>query len=152
MSRLQLALNVSDLDAAIEHYSTLFGTSPAKIKPGYANFAIAQPPLKLVLIQNDHAEHGSINHLGVEVESRDEVAAEYARVTAAGLAAMVEGETTCCYAVQDKFWVEGGPTQFEIYTVLAPAEVMHETESSCCASDDAAAAADAEPVAAGRCC
>ncbi|MDO9173440.1 MAG: glyoxalase/bleomycin resistance/dioxygenase family protein, partial [Actinomycetota bacterium] len=91
-------------------------------------------------------------HLGVEVESRDEVAAEHARVTGAGLAAMVEGETTCCYAVQDKFWVEGGPTQFEIYTVLAPAEVMHETESSCCASDDAAAAADAEPVAAGRCC
>lgn len=152
MSRLQLALNVSDLDAAIEHYSTLFGTSPAKVKPGYANFAIAQPPLKLVLIENTDAEHGSINHLGVEVETREEVAAEHARVTAAGLSSVVEAETTCCFAVQDKFWVEGGPTQFEIYTVLAPAEVMHEPESSCCATDDLVASAEAEPVAVGRCC
>ncbi len=131
MSRLQLALNVTDLDAAIEHYSRLFGTTPSKLKPGYANFAIANPPLKLVLLQNPDAAPGSINHLGVEVESREEVAAELARVNAAGLSTSVEGETTCCYAVQDKFWVDGSLHDFEVYTVLANAEVMHESPSCC---------------------
>jgi len=89
MSRLQLALNVTDLDAAIQHYSTLFGTGPAKVKPGYANFAIALPPLKLVLIENAAAEHGSINHLGVEVETSEEVIAEHTRITAAGFGTVV---------------------------------------------------------------
>lgn len=149
MSRLQLALNVTDLDAAIAHYSSLFGTGPAKVKPGYANFAISEPPLKLVLIENAAAEQGSINHLGVEVESRDEVAAEHARISAAGLTSVVEGETTCCFAVQDKFWVQDGPTPFEVYTVLAPAEVMFQPESACCAP---VAEVAAEPVAVGRCC
>ncbi|MBI4885024.1 MAG: VOC family protein [Actinobacteria bacterium] len=144
MSRLQLALNVTDLDAAIEHYSRLFGTTPAKIKPGYANFAITNPPLKLVLFENSSAEAGSINHLGVEVETREEVAAEFARVKAAGLKTSAEGETTCCFAVQDKFWVDGSLHDFEIYTVLAPADVMHETQDAACCTT--------EPVAAGRCC
>lgn len=154
MSRVQLALNVTDLEAAIAHYSTLFGTPPAKVKPGYANFAIAQPPLKLVLIENTEAEQGSINHLGVEVETREEVVSELARLTAAGLGSVVENETTCCYAVQDKFWVEGGPTDFEIYTVLASAESMSAVDGGCCTSDltTDAATTDAEPVAASRCC
>jgi catechol 2,3-dioxygenase-like lactoylglutathione lyase family enzyme len=136
MSRLQLALNVTDLDAAIEHYTRLFGTAPAKLKPGYANFAIANPPLKLVLIQNPDAEAGSINHLGVEVESKELVASELARVTAEGMTTTIEGETTCCYAVQDKFWVDGSLHDFEIYTVLADAEVMNcespATAGGCC--------------------
>ena len=154
MSRVQLALNVSDLQAAIQHYTTLFGTPPAKVKPGYANFAIAQPPLKLVLIENADAVHGSINHLGVEVNTREEVAAEHKRVTDAGLASVVDGETTCCFAVQDKFWVQGGPTLFEIYTVLAAADVMFQPESACCApaGEPTAEAVAPETVAAGRCC
>ncbi len=149
MSRLQLALNVTDLEAAVEHYSRLFGATPAKLKPGYANFAISNPPLKLVLLENPNAEPGSINHLGVEVETQDEVASELARVTAAGLTTTIEGETTCCYAVQDKFWVDGSLHDFEIYTVLADADVMHETEAGvCCAGGESAL----EPVAASRCC
>jgi lactoylglutathione lyase len=155
MSRLQLALNVTDLDGAIEHYSRLFGTTPAKLKPGYANFAIANPPLKLVLLQNPNAEPGSINHLGVEVESKDEVAAELARVHAAGLTTSIEGETTCCYAVQDKFWIDGSLHDFEIYTVLANADVMHETDAVCCASGPVSHASDEstlESATVGRCC
>ena len=132
MSRLQLALNVTDLEGAIEHYSRLFGTAPAKLKPGYANFAIVNPPLKLVLIENAEAEAGSINHLGVEVESTDEVATELARVHAAGLTTSAEGATTCCFALQDKFWVDGSLHDFEIYTVLAPADVMHESQAGRC--------------------
>ncbi len=156
MSRLQLALNVTDLAAAIEHYSRLFGTTPAKLKPGYANFAIANPPLKLVLLENPAAVAGSINHLGVEVESTDEVASELARVHAAGLKTSAEGEVTCCFAVQDKFWVDGSLHDFEVYTVLANADVMHETEVAVCCTTDAAVESAVEPalesVAAGRCC
>ena len=152
MSRLQLALNVTDLQAAIEHYSRLFGTTPAKLKPGYANFAIANPPLKLVLIENSTAEAGSINHLGVEVESTDEVATELARVHAAGLTTSAEGETTCCFALQDKFWVDGSLHDFEIYTVLAPAEVMHESSAGACCTADASDSPALESAAAGRCC
>lgn len=157
MSRLQLALNVTDLEAAIEHYSRLFGTTPAKLKPGYANFAIANPPLKLVLLENPDAAPGSINHLGVEVESTDEVASELARVHAAGLKTSAEGEVTCCFALQDKFWVDGSLHDFEIYTVLANAEVMHESKGGiCCSTDqavtDSAVESTLEPAAAGRCC
>lgn len=129
MSRLQLALNVENLEESIAHYSKIFGVGPAKVRPGYANFAIVNPPLKLVLIENPGASD-SINHLGVEVESVDAVRSEHERVTAAGLPVWVEGETTCCYAVQDKFWVEGGKHQFEVYTVLADADVMKGTTNS----------------------
>jgi lactoylglutathione lyase len=123
MSRLQLALNVRDLEAAIALYTKLFGVSPAKVRPGYANFAVANPPLKLVLIENPEATD-SINHLGVEVMSVDEVRAEHERIVNTGLPTWVEGETTCCYAVQDKFWVEGGDHKYEVYTVLSDAEQM----------------------------
>ena len=141
MSRLQLALNVQHLDSAIAHYTKLFGVAPAKIRPGYANFAIVNPPLKLVLIENPDATD-SINHLGVEVQSVDEVRAEHERVTNVGLPTFVEGETTCCYAVQDKFWIEGGDHKFEVYTVLADADRMEnapkrvavESTNVCCAN------------------
>jgi catechol 2,3-dioxygenase-like lactoylglutathione lyase family enzyme len=122
MARLQLALNVTDLDAAVDFYSKLFGAEPAKRRPGYANFAIAEPPLKLVLFENGEPD-GKLNHLGVEVESTGEVAATQARLSGQGLDTATEDGVTCCYAVQDKVWVDdpdGAP--WEIYTVLEDAE------------------------------
>ena len=119
MSRVQLALNVNDIDEAVRFYTALFGTEPAKRRPGYANFAVAEPPLKLVLLENP-GQGGTLNHLGVEVDSADAVDAEQARLAQAGLAAVNEQDTTCCYARQDKFWVTGAPggERWEIYTVL----------------------------------
>ena len=118
MSRLQLAINVDDLDESIAFYSKLFGTGPAKLKPGYANFAITEPPLKLILMENP-GQGGSLNHLGVEVADTDTVDAVQTRLAAAGLASIDERNTTCCYARQDKFWVTGAPNgeRWEIYTV-----------------------------------
>ena len=105
MSRFQLALNVADLDQAIAFYTKLFGVDPAKVRAGYANFAIAEPPLKLVLIEGGGTP-GSLNHLGVEVETTDQVADAQHRLAAAGLATAIEDEVACCYAVQDKVWVD----------------------------------------------
>jgi catechol 2,3-dioxygenase-like lactoylglutathione lyase family enzyme len=119
MSRVQLALNVTDLDRAVEFYSRLFGVEPAKRRPGYANFAVADPPLKLVLLEGP-AGGGALNHLGVEVGSAEEVRDAGVRLAASGLATAVEDGVTCCYALQDKVWVDdpdGAP--WEIYTVLA---------------------------------
>jgi catechol 2,3-dioxygenase-like lactoylglutathione lyase family enzyme len=118
--RLQLALNVDDLDQSISFYSKLFGTEPAKVRPGYANFAIADPPLKLVLLENP-GQGGSLNHLGVEVDDTSTVETEQARLADVGLASVDERDTACCYARQDKFWVQGAPNgeRWEIYTVLA---------------------------------
>jgi catechol 2,3-dioxygenase-like lactoylglutathione lyase family enzyme len=126
VSRVQLALNVADLDAAIDFYSNLFGAEPAKVRPGYANFAISDPPLKLVLIEHPggrgHGTAGALNHLGVEVETPEQVKAATARLAGHGLDPEVQESTTCCYAVQDKAWVDdpdGAPWEF--YTVLADA-------------------------------
>jgi catechol 2,3-dioxygenase-like lactoylglutathione lyase family enzyme len=126
MARVQLALNVSDLEEAIDFYSKLFGTTPAKVRPGYANFAVADPPLKLVLMEHPELRgtgtHGALNHLGVEVMDPAEVAEASARLSAQGLATEDQRQTTCCYAVQDKVWVEdpdGAP--WEVYIVLADA-------------------------------
>ena len=122
MSRVQLALNVTDIDSAVEFYSKLFAAEPAKRRPGYANFAIAEPPLKLVLIEGQGTA-GTLNHLGVEVASTDEVAAAQARLAGQGLATAVEDNVTCCYALQNKVWVDdpdGAP--WEVYTVLTDAE------------------------------
>jgi len=134
MSRVQLALNVSDIDAAVAFYSKLFGAEPAKRRPGYANFAIAEPPLKLVLIEaatgRGHGVAGALNHLGVEVESPAEVVAAAERLSLEELSPVVQTSTTCCYALQDKTWVDdpdGAP--WEIYTVLADAP--EETELGC---------------------
>ncbi|MDQ3385612.1 MAG: VOC family protein [Actinomycetota bacterium] len=121
MARVQLALNVTDVDAAVAFYSLLFGVGPAKRRPGYANFAIDEPPLKLVLIESASGG-GTLNHLGVEVPTTEEVAAASSRLASRGLAT-AEEQVTCCYAVQDKVWVDdpdGAP--WEIYTVLGDAE------------------------------
>ena len=124
MSRVQLALNVSNIDAAVDHYRRLFGVEPAKRRPGYANFAITDPPLKLVLIEG-MGDPGSLNHLGVEVESSGEVATEAARLRNAGFTPRHEDGVTCCYAVQDKFWVTSADNrEWEIYTVLADAQQL----------------------------
>jgi catechol 2,3-dioxygenase-like lactoylglutathione lyase family enzyme len=121
MSRLQLALNVPDLDQAIEFYTRLFATPPAKVRPGYANFAIAEPPLKLVLLEHDRSG-GALNHLGVEVGTTAEVTAAQQRLAGDGLDTRTEDQVTCCYAVQDKVWVDDpGGAPWEIYTVLSDA-------------------------------
>jgi catechol 2,3-dioxygenase-like lactoylglutathione lyase family enzyme len=151
MSRVQLALNVSDLDKAVRFYSKLFATPPAKLKPGYANFAIAEPPLKLVLIEGG-GEPGSLNHLGVEVDSANEVAAANTRLTAEGLAAATEDEVTCCYAVQDKVWVDAPDGEpWEVYTVLADAEMPAGQLRTADPDDDALCCASASESA-DRCC
>lgn len=133
MSRVQLALNVGDLDEAIAFYSKLFQTEPAKVREGYANFAIAEPPLKLVLIAGAGVP-GTMNHVGVEVEDTDTVMAAIDRFQTDGLATDVQENTSCCYAVQDKVWVQGPDIAWEIYTVLgdAPAMALTPPTASCC--------------------
>src|ERR1700689_1248095 len=125
VSRVQLALNVDDLAESIAFYTRLFGPGPAKQRPGYANFAIAEPPLKLVLLENP-GQGGSLNHLGVEVADTDTVDAEQTRLADSGLAAVEERETTCCYAKQDKFWVQGTPDgeRWEIYAVTGDSQTF----------------------------
>ncbi|MEV0296051.1 ArsI/CadI family heavy metal resistance metalloenzyme [Nocardia sp. NPDC050710] len=174
MSRVQLALNVDDLDQAVTFYSTLFRAEPAKRKPGYANFAIAEPPLKLVLIENP-GHGGSLNHLGVEVESSDQVHTEIARLSEAGMFTEEQIATTCCFATQDKVWVTAPDTErWEIYTVLADSETFgvapqlatgetvsdEEAVSACCGTAEEAAAegaccgsaAKADAIASGASC
>lgn len=146
MSRIQLALNVNDVEEATRFYTTLLGTEPAKRRPGYANFVVADPPLKLVLLENP-GTGGTLNHLGIEVPDTAEVEARQSALAEAGLASIDERGTTCCYAQQDKFWVEGAPDgeQWEVYTVVADSETFFaEDGPTCCSS------AAEEPVAA--CC
>lgn len=138
MSRLQLALNVSNLEESIAFYSAFFKTEPAKVRPGYANFAIVEPPLKLVLFEGGGTP-GSINHLGVEVFSSDEVVNATTHLRASGLATDVEEQTTCCFAVQNKVWVEGpDDSRWEIYTVLEDAQepTVTQSDAACCGSSD----------------
>jgi catechol 2,3-dioxygenase-like lactoylglutathione lyase family enzyme len=156
MSRIQLALNVDDVEAATAFYAKLFGVGPAKRRPGYANFALANPPLKLVLLENP-GQGGTLNHLGVEVESVEAVDAEQRRLAEVGLASIDERGTTCCYATQDKFWVEGTPSgeRWEIYTVLAdsPTFFGDRTDApACCAGDTTETATEPVAAGAGRCC
>jgi catechol 2,3-dioxygenase-like lactoylglutathione lyase family enzyme len=121
MSRVQVALNVSNIDEAVEFYRRFLGVEPAKRRPGYANFAVADPPLKLVLIEGA-GEPGTLNHIGVEVSSTGEVVTEAARLRNEGFDLRHEDGVTCCYALQDKFWVAGADKrEWEIYTVLADA-------------------------------
>jgi catechol 2,3-dioxygenase-like lactoylglutathione lyase family enzyme len=130
MSRVQLALNVSDIDEAVSYYSKLFGVEPAKRQPGYANFAVAEPPLKLVLFESGQAG-GTLNHLGVEVESTDKVAETQRRLADEGLATTGEDQVDCCYALQDKVWATGPDGErWEIYTVLA--DTSSPQPSVCC--------------------
>jgi catechol 2,3-dioxygenase-like lactoylglutathione lyase family enzyme len=139
MSRVQLALNVADLDASIEFYTKLFQTAPAKVRPGYANFAIADPPLKLALFANG-GEPGTLNHIGVEVESSLRVVEAAARATDLQLPTVVEGTHACCFAVQDKVWVQGPENIWEFYTVLADAPTI-DHDGGCCATTEPTASA-----------
>ena len=169
MSRVQLALNVDNLDDSIAFYSKLFGTEPAKLRPGYANFAIAEPPLKLVLLENP-GQGGSLNHLCVEVADTDTVDAEQTRLAESGLASVDERETTCCYAKQDKFWVQGTPDgeRWEIYAVTGDSQTFWGEDgearyeaveaaldapagSQCCGSETSAAVTGAG-ASASACC
>ncbi len=139
MGRVQLALNVNNIDEAVTFYSKLFNTEPAKRRPGYANFAIAEPPLKLVLLENP-GQGGSLNHLGVEVEDVDTVDAAQTRLAEEGLVSVDERGTTCCYAKQDKFWVQGSPDgeRWEVYTVLADSMTFNAADDAgpaCCGTD-----------------
>ena len=157
MSRVQLALNVDNLNEAIEFYSKLFNTEPAKRKSGYANFAVAEPPLKLVLLENP-GKGGTLNHLGVEVPSSEKVHEEIARLQGEGLFTDEEIGTTCCFATQDKVWVTGpAGERWEVFTVLADSETFgsspqrleHETEGAgCCGGSPA----DGDKEAAGASC
>jgi catechol 2,3-dioxygenase-like lactoylglutathione lyase family enzyme len=135
MSRVQLALRVADLEASIAFYSKLFGADPAKRRPGYANFAIAEPPLKLVLLEGTPGDPTRMDHLGVEVETTAEVAGATARLAAEGLPTATEEDTACCYAVQDKVWVTApGGEPWEVYVVKSDADVLDKAENSvCCA-------------------
>lgn len=165
MSRMQLALNVDDLNQAVEFYSKLFNVAPAKRKPGYANFAVAEPPLKLVLLENP-GKGGTINHLGVEVESSDQVHAEIARLSGEGLFTEEEINTTCCFATQDKVWVTGpAGEKWEVYTVLADSDTFgtsptllagsatgDSTDSPACCGTAGAPEADHPAPSASTCC
>ena len=150
MSRNQLALRVSDLDGSVEFYSKLFGVEPSKRRPGYANFAIVEPPLKLVLIEGAADQPTVMDHLGVEVFSTDEVTAATRRLADAGLATRTEENTECCYALQDKVWVHGpGHEPWEVYVVKADAgELSKAVDSACCASISTVE----RPATASACC
>ncbi|GAA2662067.1 ArsI/CadI family heavy metal resistance metalloenzyme [Streptomyces aculeolatus] len=152
MSRIQLALRVPDLQASIDFYSRLFGAEPAKLRDGYANFAIAEPPLKLVLIEGTEGEGTRLDHLGVEVSSSEDVQQATARLDLAGLATVEENDTTCCYALQDKVWVQGpGQEPWEVYVVKADADSLAKEQNSSCCTPAAATAAEQQPAAAGCC-
>jgi catechol 2,3-dioxygenase-like lactoylglutathione lyase family enzyme len=155
MSRVQLALRVADIEAAIDFYSKLFDTTPAKRRPGYANFAITEPPLKLVLLEGSADEPTRMDHLGVEVATTDDVSAAARRLSGAGLATDVQDDTTCCYAVQDKVWVTGpGEEPWEVYTVKgddrADLESQRDLAMSAVAGDGSCCAA--EPDGTATCC
>ena len=122
MSRVQLAINVADVEAAVAFYSKLLQMEPTKRRPGYANFAVESPPLKLVLMEGE-GEPGSLNHLGIEVDSSCEVSGTAARFDALGLDTQVEDQVPCCYALQDKVWVtDPDGARWEVYTVLNESE------------------------------
>ncbi|MEU3315717.1 ArsI/CadI family heavy metal resistance metalloenzyme [Streptomyces sp. NPDC006662] len=136
MSRVQLALRVADLEGSIAFYSKLFGTEPAKRREGYANFAVTEPPLKLVLIEGEPGEETRLDHLGVEVASTKDVNAATTRLKESGLATFEENYTSCCYALQDKVWVTGpGKEPWEVYVVKADADTLKKADAApnaCC--------------------
>lgn len=145
MSRVQLALRVGDLAGSIEFYSKLFGAEPAKLRPGYANFAVTEPALKLVLLEGEPGQATALDHLGVEVESTEQVDEATRRLTGEGMDTLVEDDTTCCYAVQDKVWVHGpGQEPWEVYTV--------KDDSPGYGTDSAALAGSGDAVPASGCC
>ena len=152
MSRVQLALRVADLEASVAFYSKLFAAEPAKRRPGYANFAIPDPPLKLVLLEGDPGQPTRMDHLGVEVQATSEVTAATARLAAQGLATTTEEDTACCYAIQDKAWVTGpGNEPWEVYAVKADSDIPDRATDSACCPPAAQAPGTSQP-AATTCC
>ncbi|MEE2036941.1 ArsI/CadI family heavy metal resistance metalloenzyme [Nocardiopsis sp. CT-R113] len=150
MSRAQLALNVADLEGSVAFYSTLFGVEPAKRRPGYANFAITEPPLKLVLIEGEPGQETRLDHLGVEVETTEQVDAAAGRLKEAGLATFAENDTSCCYAVQDKVWVHGpGREPWEVYVVKGDSDTRGRAED---VPAPEAVTGTAVPTGASGCC
>ncbi|MFD9460720.1 ArsI/CadI family heavy metal resistance metalloenzyme [Streptomyces sp. NPDC060027] len=153
MSRVQLALRVPDLAASIAFYTKLFGTAPAKLRDGYANFAIAEPPLKLVLVEGAEGEGTRMDHLGIEVDTTEAVHAATARLTDVGLATVEENDTTCCYALQDKVWVRGpGQEPWEVYVVKADAGTLAKQRSSTCCAGHSEGAQGESAASAASCC
>ncbi|HEX5142604.1 MAG TPA: ArsI/CadI family heavy metal resistance metalloenzyme [Mycobacterium sp.] len=165
MSRVQLALRVSDLEGSITFYSRLFGVEPAKRRPGYANFTITEPPLKLVLLEGEQDNPTVMDHLGVEVDTSEEVTAATTRLSELGLFTQVENDTTCCYARQDKVWVHGpGAEPWEVYTVkddsasfgthspvLSATEAGQPSAATCCQADRATGLTEPATQPAGCC-
>ncbi|MFD9686386.1 ArsI/CadI family heavy metal resistance metalloenzyme [Kitasatospora sp. NPDC059088] len=152
MSRVQLALRVADLDGSVDFYSRLFGVEPAKRRPGYANFAVTDPPLKLVLLQGEADAPTHLDHLGVEVGTTEQVTAATARLKDAGLATFEENDTSCCYALQDKVWVHGpGREPWEVYVVKADADTLG-SSSDGAPTTTAACCTEPAPAAAGCAC
>jgi catechol 2,3-dioxygenase-like lactoylglutathione lyase family enzyme len=148
--RLQLALNVGNLDEAIDFYARMFGTPPAKVRPGYANFAIADPPLKLVLFAGA-GPAGSINHLGVETESAEEVTAADARLRASGLTTTGVDDTVCCYAEKAETWLHAPDgNRWEWYVKKADAEQF--AMSSAAPTSGCAPASDESGSSGTSCC
>jgi catechol 2,3-dioxygenase-like lactoylglutathione lyase family enzyme len=153
MSRVQLALRVPDLTASIAFYTKLFGTEPAKLRDGYANFAIDEPPLKLVLVEGPAGEDTRMDHLGVEVETTEAVHAATTRLAEAGMATVEENDTTCCYALQDKVWVHGpGQEPWEVYVVKADADSLAKQQGSTCCAGPSEDAPDESTATAAGCC
>ncbi len=125
MSRLQLALRVGDLEGSIAFYQKLLGVAPAKRRDDYANFVVEQPSFKLVLLPGEPGQRTIMDHLGIEVDTAEEVAAAADRFDAIGVDSELETATACCYALQDKVWVHGpGNEPWEVYTVIAEASVL----------------------------
>lgn len=166
MSRVQLALNVADLEASVEFYSTLLQVEPHKRRPGYANFEVAEPALKLVLIETPQEARGSgvtgaLNHLGIEVESPAQVHDALARMLTGGLAVAEEMDTNCCYAQQDKVWVhDPAGTPWEVYTItddnpvrMVGVEVTsRQNDDACCTPQLDGLAEGVRADAASTCC
>ncbi|MET8135673.1 ArsI/CadI family heavy metal resistance metalloenzyme [Streptomyces sp. NPDC005251] len=153
MSHVQLALRVPDLAASIAFYTKLFDTEPAKLRDGYANFAIAEPPLKLVLIEGTAGQDTRMDHLGVEVDTTEAVHAATTRLAEAGMATLEENDTTCCYALQDKVWVHGpGQEPWEVYVVKADADSLAKQQGSTCCTGPSEDAPDGSTTSAASCC
>jgi catechol 2,3-dioxygenase-like lactoylglutathione lyase family enzyme len=153
MSRVQLALRVSDLEKSVAFYTNLFGVEPAKRRSGYANFAVESPPLKLVLLEGEPDKPTVMDHLGVEVFSTDEVTAATTRLKESGLATFSENDTECCYALQDKVWVHGpGQEPWEVYVVKADADHLDKPATSACCTPAQDSDRELAKVGATGCC
>src|SRR5262245_33790624 len=117
--KAHLGLNVTDVTKSTEFYRKMFGIEPSKVRPGYAKFDLQRPPLNLTLNQNSLSGRGALSHLGIQVASTDDVLAIKEKWIAAGLLTRDEMQTACCYALQDKIWVnDPDGNEWEVFVVL----------------------------------